>query len=130
MGVRDAPAPPSLAGARLALPSVGTLVRVAAATAGLLAAWRILDAWLPRGMPTGIVVLGMVFGSLYALNAIGLVLIYRANRVINFAQAEFGSVAAVLAIVFVVHWRWNFFLAIACGLAMAAVMGALVESAI
>ncbi|HYZ98059.1 MAG TPA: hypothetical protein VE575_04855, partial [Acidimicrobiales bacterium] len=129
MVVRDAPAPPSLAGARLALPSVGTLVRVAAATVGLLAAWRILDAWLPRGMPTGIVVLGMVFGSLYALNAIGLVLIYRANRVINFAQAEFGSVAAVLAIVFVVHWRWNFFLAIATGLTMAAVMGALVESA-
>jgi branched-chain amino acid transport system permease protein len=130
MVVRDASGPPSLAGARLALPSSGTLVRVAAATVGLLAAWRVLDVWLPRGMPGGIVVLGMVFGSLYALNAIGLVLIYRANRVINFAQAEFGSVAAVLAIVFVVNWRWNFFLAIATGLAMAAVMGALVEIAI
>lgn len=121
---------PVLARRRLAPPSVGTLVRLAVATAGLLVAWPIVGALLPRGISGGIVVLGAVFGSLYALNAMGLVLVYRANRVINFAQAEFGSVAAVLAIVFVVHWRWNFFLAVACGLAMAGVMGALVESTI
>ncbi len=95
--------------ARLSAPSAGLILRGAASVVALLVGWRILDALLPRGMPAGIVVLGMVFGSLYALNAIGLVLVYRANRVVNFAQAEFGSVAAVLAIVFVVHWRWNYF---------------------
>jgi branched-chain amino acid transport system permease protein len=115
---------------RLVRPSAGALLRVALAGAGLAVVWQILDALLPRGMPGGIVALGTVFGSLYALNAMGLVLIYRANRVVNFAQAEFGSVAAVLAIVFVVHWRWNFFLAIVCGLAMAALLGAVVESTI
>lgn len=124
------PAVPTLARRRLVRPSGGALVRVALAGVGLAVAWQILDVLLPRGMPGGIVALGVVFGSLYALNAIGLVLIYRANRVVNFAQAEFGSVAAVLAIVFVVHWRWNFFLAIVCGLAMAAVLGAIVESTI
>ncbi len=115
---------------RLARPNAGQLMRAMAALAAVLVGWRILDAVLPRGMPAGIVVLGMVFGSLYALNAIGLVLVYRANRVVNFAQAEFGSVAAVLAIVFVVHWRWNYFLAFATGLAMAALLGALIETTI
>jgi branched-chain amino acid transport system permease protein len=89
--------------------------------------WFALGSLLPRGVPTGIVALGLVFGSLYALNAVGLVLVYRANRVVNFAQAEFGSVAAVLAILLVVQWRWNVFLAIACGLLMAAALGAVIE---
>ncbi|MFP3901874.1 MAG: ABC transporter permease [Acidimicrobiia bacterium] len=131
MAVGDTSVPaPFPARRRLAPPPAGVLVRAAAVTAAVLVAWPVVGALLPRGIPGGIVVLGAVFGSLYALNAMGLVLVYRANRVINFAQAEFGSVAAVLAIVFVVHWRWNFFLAVACGLAMAGVMGALVESTI
>jgi branched-chain amino acid transport system permease protein len=109
---------------------VGVSLRVVASGVGLFAGWQVLDALLPRGLPGGIVALGTVFGSLYALNAIGLVLVYRANRVVNFAQAEFGSVAAVLAIVFVVHWRWNFFLAVLSGLAMAALLGAVVDATI
>ena len=67
----------------------------------------------PRACPRASSSLGAVFGSLYALNAIGLVLVYRANRVVNFAQAEFGGVAAVLAIEFVIHWHWNFYVAVA-----------------
>ncbi len=110
--------------------SVRSAWRGLAAAVAVVPAWLVADGLLPRGLPAGIVVLGVVFGSLYALNAIGLVLVYRANRVINFAQAEFGSVAAVLAIVFVVHWHWNFFAAVAAGLAMAAVLGAVVDATI
>jgi branched-chain amino acid transport system permease protein len=98
-----------------------------AAAVGVVVAWVALDNVLERGVPLGILGLGAVSGLLYAVNAIGLVLIYRANRVVNFAQAEFGSVAAVVAIQLSLHWRFPFFVSVACGLVLAAVLGAFVE---
>jgi branched-chain amino acid transport system permease protein len=74
--------------------------------------------------------LGAVIGSLTALVAIGLVLIYRANRVINFAQGDLGGFAAILAILLMVGSHWNFWLAMAVGIATAVVLGALVEWAV
>lgn len=94
------------------------------------ACWLVLDAVLPRGVPLGTVLLGAVFGSLYALNAMGLVLVYRANKVVNFAQAEFGSVAAVIAIELVLQWNLNYFAAAAIGLGLAALTGAVVEATV
>jgi branched-chain amino acid transport system permease protein len=90
------------------------------------AAWAVAAALLPRGAPLGIIVLGLTFGSLYALVTIGIVLVFRANRVVNFAQAEFGSVAAVLAIEFAIHGV-NYFVSIALGFVIAAAIGALVN---
>jgi ABC-type branched-subunit amino acid transport system ATPase component/ABC-type branched-subunit amino acid transport system permease subunit len=92
-----------------------------------LASWGLLHALLPQGMPPGILLVGVVVGSLYGLIAVGIVLVYRANKVVNFAQAEFGSVAAVLAIELVLVWKVNFFLAVLAGLVIAAGMGALVD---
>ncbi len=48
----------------------------------------------PRRSPLGVYGLGVVTGSLFALNAIGLVLVYRSNRIINFAQVAVGGVGA------------------------------------
>lgn len=90
----------------------------------------VVNSLLPRGLPAGIVLSGAVFGSLYALTAIGLVLIYRANRVVNFAQADIGAVAAVLAIQFRVNLGWSYFLAIPTGIIIAGAIGALVNAAI
>src|SRR4051812_41034981 len=45
-------------------------------------------------IPTEIIILGLVYGSLYALIGMGIILVYRANRIINFAQAQLGSVPA------------------------------------
>ena len=87
----------------------------------VVALWAMLDHTLDRGLPAGVVVEGVVFGSLYALVAIGIVLVYRANRVVNFAQAEFGSVAAVVAIELILQEHVNYFVAILAGLVMAAV---------
>lgn len=99
-----------------------------AAVAGLsVLAWSVLNMVLGRGLPLGIIVLGLVFGSLYALIAVGLVLVYRANRVVNFAQAELGAVASVVAIELVIEYDLNYFLAIAVGLCAAVVSGALVD---
>jgi branched-chain amino acid transport system permease protein len=44
---------------------------------------------------------GLVSGSIYGLVALGIVLIYKSNRIFNFAQAEFGSVAGIIALAFV-----------------------------
>ncbi|MEX2538814.1 MAG: ABC transporter permease [Actinomycetota bacterium] len=77
-------------------------------------------------MPAGILVLGLVFGSLYALTAIGLVLIYRANSVVNFAQAELGGIAAVVSIQLVLQYRWNYFASVIIGLIGSTLIGALV----
>lgn len=54
-----------------------------------------------RSIPPEVIANGMVLGSLYALVAMGLILVYRANRVINFAQAQLGAVPAVVALLLI-----------------------------
>jgi branched-chain amino acid transport system permease protein len=49
-------------------------------------------------VPRAIFVNGATTGMLYALLGMGLILVYRANRIINFAQAQLGSVPAVTAL--------------------------------
>ncbi len=43
---------------------------------------------------------GLIQGSVYGLLGLGLVLLYKSNRIFNFAQAEFGGVAAFTWIFF------------------------------
>ncbi|MFN2462977.1 MAG: ATP-binding cassette domain-containing protein [Candidatus Dormibacteria bacterium] len=66
----------------------------------------IVVAFLPRGLPVGVVGLGMVNGASIALQAMGLVLLYRATRVINFAQTVYGVVPAVVFYQFVKHLQF------------------------
>ena len=108
---------------------VGVLRKAAPAFAAGVA-WAVLAAVMDRGLPLGIVVRGVVFGSLIALLAIGVVLVYRANRIVNFAQAELGAVAAVLAIEAKLIWGWNYFAAILMGFVVAALLGALIDKTV
>ena len=94
---------------------------------GLLVVWAIAAAALPRGLPAGVMLLGAETGALASLTAIGLVIIYRSARIINFAQAAFGTVAASLAVLLVTRSGWNYFVAVPLGLALAVVLGALAE---
>lgn len=116
------------------LPQPGSPLRgpvIALITAvGTLAGWALAAFLLPKGLPLGILIMGIVFGSLYALVAIGIVLIYRANKVINFAQAEFGAIGGVLAIEARLQWQLNYFLCVAGGLIIAAVLGGLINALI
>ena len=89
-----------------------------------------LDSVLDRGAPPGILLRGTVVGGLYALGAIGIVLVWRGSGTVNFAQAELGSVAAVVAIELVVQYELNYFAAVAVGLVLAALIGWLVEVAV
>jgi branched-chain amino acid transport system permease protein len=77
--------------------------------------------------PIGILLNGAVLGLLYALIAAGLVLIYRANRIISFAQAGLGAVPAAVALHLYVHQDWPFAAAVAVAIAGAALLGAAVD---
>ncbi|MFG2003503.1 branched-chain amino acid ABC transporter permease [Spirillospora sp. NPDC048911] len=72
-----------------------------------------------------LVVNGLSVGSVYALIALGFVIIFKATEVVNFAHASLllvgGYVTAIL------HDDIGFLLALGAGIATAAVVGALVE---
>lgn len=59
--------------------------------------------------------------------AMGIVLIYRANRFINFSQGDLGAVAALLGVSLIATKKWPFFAGLAAGICGALVLGALVE---
>lgn len=94
---------------------------------GILLLFVVTSAAFGFPAPLGIVFLGAVIGSLIAFISIGIVLIYRTNRIINFAGADIGSVAAVLSVLLVAQRQINYFLAIGIGIAAAVLLGALIE---
>jgi branched-chain amino acid transport system permease protein len=77
--------------------------------------------------PPSVLVLGAVLGSLHALLAMGIVLIYRANRIINFAAGDLGALASVLGVSLIVGSGVPFFLAFGLGLLAALAIGGLSE---
>lgn len=77
---------------------------VVGATAALLILVLILGAGDAAG-PNAYVVIGVATGAIYGLVAIGLVLIYKGGRVFNFAQGEFGTIAAFILYVLVEQVR-------------------------
>src|ERR1039458_6602169 len=95
--------------------------------AGAVVVWVILNHLLTKGLPLGIVLLGVIYGSIYALLAMGIVLIYRGNRIINFAQAQMGIIAAILAIELNVTYGVNFVLSCLVGIVAAVIMGAILS---
>ncbi len=81
----------------------------------------------PSPLPRGVFVGGAVIGALYGLVGMGLILVYRANRIINFAQAQLGSVPAVVVLLLIARHGFPYLLAIPLMLVMAALLGATVE---
>ena len=43
------------------------------------------------------IVLGLIEGGIYGLLAVGIVLVYRGSRVLNFAQGEIGTIGLFVA---------------------------------
>jgi branched-chain amino acid transport system permease protein len=72
-------------------------------------------------------VIGIITGGVYSLVALGLVLVYKASGVFNFAQAEFGTVAVYCAYMALEYAELPYPIAIALGLAAGVVMGLLTE---
>src|SRR5512143_2142353 len=70
-----------------------------------------------------LLVAGLAYGSVYALIALGFVLIYNAVGVVNFAQGEFVMVPSFISIVFLNRLGWPFLVAYPITLLLAAVFG-------
>ncbi|MGH9016404.1 MAG: ABC transporter permease [Acidimicrobiales bacterium] len=77
--------------------------------------------------PLGVSLQGIIVGLLGALLAVGMALVYRANRILNFAQVELGLVPTVLAASLITYAGVNYFLAAAVGLVGSILLGGIIE---
>ena len=83
--------------------------------------------WLDQKMPYEVVVIGMITGSVTALLAIGLILIYRANRFINFAYGSMGSFVGVIGVALYLEHGWSYWVVLPLVVVAGLVNGALIE---
>jgi ABC-type branched-subunit amino acid transport system ATPase component/ABC-type branched-subunit amino acid transport system permease subunit len=92
-------------------------------TAVAVVALSVLMAVAPHEVPLGTVLYGVMYGSLNGLLAIGLVLLYRLTRAINFAYGAMGGVAAAAGASLFLgeHWPWP--LAVVAALVIGGVVG-------
>ncbi|MFI5041561.1 MAG: ATP-binding cassette domain-containing protein, partial [Acidimicrobiales bacterium] len=81
-------------------------------------------------MTTNLVFLGMVRGLIIALIAMGIVLVYRSSRVINFAVGDLGVPAAALLAVMAGKHHWPYWPALVTALLVGTLSGTLVELAV
>lgn len=78
-------------------------------------------------MPAGSWLQGAILGLLNALVALGLALIWRSNRILNFAQADMGTLPAALGVGLIVMSGLPYLVGLAAGLIAAIVVGIAVE---
>lgn len=78
-------------------------------------------------IPRDIVIIGLIRGLTYALLGIGITLVYRSSRVINFAHGEIGALPALLVPIFVLNLGWPYAAALLLALVSAAALGGLFE---
>src|SRR3990170_4068027 len=102
---------------------------VSGAVAALVAIGLFLGAGDDLG-PNSFIIIGLSQGCVYGLVALGLVLVYKGSRVFNFAQGEFGTVAAFTVYILieqVTSVKIPYMVAVAGGLVVAVALGLLME---
>ena len=77
--------------------------------------------------PNFVLIQGLFYGLGYGLLALGLVLVYRTNRVLNFAQGQIGVIAAVFLVKLTADFHFNYWFALVLSIGLAAFVGALSE---
>lgn len=58
-----------------------------------------------------VLIAGIKFGAIYALAALGLVVIHKATKTVNFAHGAFAMLGAFASFLIVVKWRWAYWAA-------------------
>src|SRR4051794_41311906 len=101
-------------------------VRYAAFVAAIALAFLLLIGVIYPA-PLSLIVEGIILGSLSGLVAVGLVLVYRANRIVNFAQGSVGGLAGILAASLIVGPDWPYLPAVLVGFLAALLLGAFTE---
>lgn len=87
--------------------------------------WVVLSATLAPTKET--VVTGVAVGSLYALISVGVILIYRTNKIINFAVAAVGAVPAITGVLLVILKDQSYWLGLAIAVVGGPLLGGLVD---
>jgi ABC-type branched-subunit amino acid transport system permease subunit len=77
--------------------------------------------------PSYVLLQGLIIGLSYGLLAVGLVLIYRTNRVLNFAQGQVGVIAAVFLVKLTADFHFEYWFGLVLSVGLAAFVGALSE---
>ncbi|CAN5725350.1 branched-chain amino acid ABC transporter permease [soil metagenome] len=77
-----------------------------------------------------IVVNGLLAGLIYVIMALGFTLIFGIMRIVNFAHGEFYMLGAVIVLFLFGALGWPFFVAVAAGGLLCAVLGVVVERAL
>ena len=98
---------------------------------GLSVAYALLY-WVPASplpdlVPWGVITQGVIFGTSYALLAMGLILIYRTTRIVNFAYGAMGAMPGSLSVGLFVAKGWGYLPSLLVGVAVGAATGALVD---
>jgi ABC-type branched-subunit amino acid transport system ATPase component/ABC-type branched-subunit amino acid transport system permease subunit len=75
----------------------------------------------------GTLVLGLINGMIIGLLAVGFVLVYKANRFLNLAQAQLGVLSAMLLAKVVNDWGWDWWPSFVACIAVGVGTGLLVE---
>src|SRR3954468_776164 len=73
------------------------------------------------------IVLGLIAGSIYALIALGITLVYKSSRVLNFAQAEIGTLTLYATYGVTVGWHQPWILGALTSIAAATGIGLVFE---
>ena len=89
-------------------------------------------AFAPFGVevPATVLILGAILGLTYGLLAVGLVLVYRSSRIVNFAHGEIGAFAAAVFAVTVNRWHVPYYAALPLALALGAGVAVAAEVAV
>jgi ABC-type branched-subunit amino acid transport system permease subunit len=114
---------------RKALLQLGIFV-AAVVAAKLIAMWLESADVIRASTPLPVIVLGTIVGLTYGLLAVGLVLIYRTNRIINFAHGHIGAFGAAFFGVAAVKWHFPYWVAFPIALLVSAATGAAAEAGV
>jgi len=67
-------------------------------------------------------------GSVYALAALGIVLIFRTSKTTNFAQGSIGTLNAFVAAQLLLSWGWNIWIAVLFAMVTAFITGIIIDT--
>jgi len=80
--------------------------------------------------PLPVILLGTIIGLTYGLLAVGLVLIYRTNRIINFAHGQIGAFGSAFFGLAAVKWHVPYWVAFPLALTLSGATGAAAETGV
>lgn len=77
-----------------------------------------------------IVISGLVFGCIYGLTALGLVLIYRTTKIVNFSQGEMAMMTTFMCFTFLTQYEMPYFIAFLLSLIFAGIFGLVIQQGV